>query len=177
MKHDFKQKLEFSLGSREQFDKDMLLSVIPGCVDVRKTDVETDKTGVDYIATLRKGAEIYIDAKAREPGARRFWKGGPELALEKWSVVPTGTNVGKAGWTLSESTPVDMILYTFDRSDCDRFFLLPFQFLRMAFIRHIAEWGRKYGWKEQSSGGWRSMATFVPADVVLDAIAMQMVRE
>jgi hypothetical protein len=117
-----------------------------------------------------------IDAKARERGASKYWKyGQPEFALERYSICPSVDNPdGKAGWTLNESTDVDMILYTFAPEDCNMFYLIPFQFLRMAFHHHCREWEREYGVKFQSSGTWRSQAVFVPASVVLAAVNSEM---
>lgn len=175
MTHDFNAKLSFSLGEREKFDLDVLKAAIYGCVHVEKTDEQTDRQGADYVATLRKGAKILIDAKAREKGASRYWKHGePELALEKWSVLPTDKNQGKAGWTLNESSIVDLILYTFDPSDSKMFYLLPFQHLRVAFIKNYGKWQKQYLVKRQSSKQWQSEAVFVPASVVLQAIAAEM---
>lgn len=179
MIHDFDAKLNFSLGEREKFDLDTLKRVITGCVRVEKTDKETDKAGVDYIATLRRGAQVLIDAKAREKGASRYWKNGePELALEKWNVCPTATCQGKTGWTLNESSNVDLILYTFDPEDSREFYLIPFQQLRMAFVKNIWEWQARYCVKRQSSRqtthSWQSEAVFVPASVVIKAVADQM---
>lgn len=177
MIHDFNQKLEFSLGKRLTVDIDILKNIIPGCVSVIKTDTETDKTGVDYIATLRNGTQILIDAKTRERGASKFWKQGePELALEIWSVLPENGTEGKTGWTLSERTNVDYILYTFNKNDTDKFFFLPFQLLRTALINNYKYWREQYGVKEQQSnaGQWKSRAIFVPATVLVSAISALM---
>lgn len=176
MTHDFQKKLQLSLGEHQEFDLELLKNSIAGCVSVEKTDATTDKTGIDYVATLRRGSQVYIDAKTRAKGARWFWKRGePEFALEIWSAMPTGTNPGKVGWTLDESSPVDLILYTFDPSDCKQFYLLPFQLLRMAFVKHFSDWKQEYLVKTQKSNGWTSQAVFVPASVVLDAIREQMI--
>ena len=176
MTHDFQSKLAFSLGEQEKVDMDTLRSVIPGCVSVRKTTPAEDRTGVDYIATLRGGAEIFIDAKTRERGASRYWRRGEaEIALEKWSVVCSAAcPQGKAGWTLSEASPVHYILYTFDRSDWGEFYLLPFQLLRAAFRRNCAAWEKAYQAKQQNSGRWKSEAIFVPVSVVLSAVSDEM---
>ena len=177
MTHDFNEKLQFSLGDRQSVDMNLLKQSITGCESVEKTDDETDKAGIDYIATLRRGAKIMIDAKTRAKGASRYWKNRePEFALEIWSARPKDGNHGKTGWTLDESSQVDLILYTFDPSDCKTFYLLPFQFLRMAFVEHRNEWITTYGKKTQDSGAWTSEAVFVPASVVLDAIREQMIR-
>lgn len=169
--NDFYEKLSFSLGSRERLDVDLLRRCIPGCVKVTKTDAEMDKTGVDYVAVLRGGATVYIDAKRREANSAKYWKNGePELALERWSVCPTTSNPGKAWWTVSESTQVDMILFTFDKKDTNRFYLIPFQHLRAAFHKNVKEWEKTYPWKRQWSCGWQSEAMFVPAEVVIRSV-------
>lgn len=174
--HDFKLKLRASRGVRELTDIETLRDLIPGCVSVVKTDTQTDKQGVDYIATLRRGAEIYIDAKTREPGASRYWNGnGPELALEIWSVMPGGKyntpqERAKVGWTLCEAKQTDMVYYTFDPSDSNNVYLIPFQHLRMALRQNAHNWIKRYRRKTQDSYQWESQCIFVPADVVLKAI-------
>ena len=71
MRHDFKERLKFSQGNRGERDAEILKSAIQNCVEVRKTDEDTDRKGVDYIARLHGGAEIGIDVKARDKGAQR----------------------------------------------------------------------------------------------------------
>jgi len=178
--HGFLERLQFSRGVREASDIETLKRIIPGCISVKKTTTEQDKEGVDYIATLRRGTEIYIDAKTREKNASRWWKHGePELACEIWSVMPGGKfNTPKehaiTGWTLSESKKTDLILYTFDESDCQECFIIGFQHLRMAFIQHFAEWKKRFKVKNQTSYNgsikWESSAVFVPVSHVLNAI-------
>lgn len=159
------------MGEREKIDCDNIKKIIPACVSVVKTDIESDKAGIDYIATLNNGASIGIDAKAREAGVSRFWKyGEPELALEKWSVCPSSKNTGKIGWTLNTTSNVDLILFTFAPEDSQKIFLLPFQHLRMAFYKFGKKWQERYGEKIQSSGEWKSSAIFVPVSVVIDGI-------
>ena len=134
MNYDFAERLEFSQGRRGERDAEILKKAIRDCVNVRKTDTETDKRGIDYIATLNGGAEIGIDVKARDNGVSKYWKNGKEdLVLEVWSVYPDEQNEGKLGWTLSDRTNVDLILYTFDEADSQNYYLLPYQLLRMAF--------------------------------------------
>jgi len=172
--YTFRKKKAFSLADRQGFDINIIKHHFNGCVNVVKTDLKMDRTGVDYIATLDKGAEIYIDAKARERGASRFWSGEPELALEIWSVIPDGQQEGKQGWTLSESTLVDYILYTFDASDSEQYYILPFQLLRKAFIHRFWLWKQQYGSWTQNSVRWRSESMFVPASVVIQAVSEEM---
>lgn len=162
----WKEKLEYSLGRQQEFDFQLLKQHIPRCQSIRKTDIEQDKSGVDYVATLANGAEVLIDAKTRTAGSSKYWKSNEaELALEVWSVVNK-----KVGWTLNTASNVDYILYTFDKSDWDKYYFLPFQLLRKAFHENFRRWKAEYEQKEQWSDGWKSAAIFVPASVVLQAI-------
>jgi len=174
--NDFYRKLEYSRGEREKNDIDILRRIIPQCVSVEKTGIEEDKAGVDYVAILKCGAKIRIDAKTREKGCSKWWKHGePEIALEKASVIKGGKMV-KIGWTLDTKKEVDEILYTFDIEDSDRIYRLPFQILRTVFWNHGKEWQEKYGLKYQDSGGWKSSAIFIPISEVINAINGEMVQ-
>lgn len=169
--YDFHERLAFSRGVRETTDIDAITAMIPGVTTCRKTSTKEDRAGVDYEAVLRHGARLKIDAKARDRGASRFWHGEPDLALEVWSVIPCpDLPKGKAGWTLSESSETDLILYTFDPSDTNELFLFGFQHLRAAFRQHIVLWRRMFGEKEQSSGDWKSSCVFVPVSIVFSGI-------
>ena len=83
----FIDDLAFSMGERKKIDCLMIQRTIPHCVKVYKTDTKTDKTGIDYVAELDRGAIINIDVKTRRKGVRKP-NGFPELAIESWSVVP-----------------------------------------------------------------------------------------
>ena len=173
--YDFAERLKFSQGKRGERDAELLKRVINDCIDVRKTDIETDKKGIDYIATLKGGAEIGIDVKARDKGISSYWEDGKEdLLLEIWSVCPDEKNEGKLGWTLSDKTNVDFILYTFDEADSKNYYLLPYQLLRMAFLHNGRQWKSEYGTKFASSGSWKTQFMCVPANVVIEAINTEM---
>ena len=179
MIYDFKERLAFSQGRRIKSDIELLQKLIPSCVSVVKTDANLDKQGIDYVAKLKNGAEIGIDVKTRDQGASQYWKKGePDLALETWSVYPKNPKdeaTGTRGWTLSSKTNVDFILYTFDVADTDKFYFVPYQLLRMAFLHNGAHWIKEYPLKRQTtSSGWESEALFVPASVVLNAISVEM---
>lgn len=169
--YDFATTLEYSRGKRQETDLDTIQALIEGCVSVEKTTEQQDRAGVDYIATLRRGASVLIDAKARTPGCARYWTNGPELALELWSVLPENGMTGKVGWTVCEAKNVDYILFTFDPQDSDKAFLYPFQLLRMAFRSHYAGW-KELGYQTavQSSGTWKSQCIFVPESVVWESL-------
>ena len=165
-----------SLHYTTRFDKDLIVDVIPGCANVVKTKPNVDKLGVDYIAVLKDGSEVTIDAKTRRPGSSKFWKSGePELCLERYSVVEQK----KIGWLFKSSTiHPDYILYTFDRNDTDKFYLIPYLLLRKAAWKYWRSWATRYGVKQQpndSYGGYTSDAVFVPASMVISAVSEQMV--
>ena len=144
----------------------------PKCKTVIKADIEQDKKGADYIATLEGGAVIYIDVKTRVKGASRYWQyGEPELALESHSVVEKE----KIGWTFSDSAITDYVMFTFDPSDTELFYIFPFQQLRRAFWQNFKEWKAAYGLKEQVSDNWHSAAVFVPVPVVIKAMTKLMI--
>lgn len=173
--YSFDDRLAYTRGVREQTDIEMIKAMLPGCQTVEKTPPSEDRNGVDYVATLRRGATVLIDAKTRDAGASRWWNGEPDIALEIWSVMPGGRyqiprNQSKVGWTLSEHSNVDLILYTFSPQDSDLAYLLSFQLLRCAFIHNFARWKSRYKIGRQDSSQWESQAIFVPVSVVLGAI-------
>jgi hypothetical protein len=171
--------LVFSRGEIQNTDAETIKAMIHGCVSVSQAHEATDRNGIDYIATLRRGARVFIDAKTRRSGCSKFWmadqsgKPIPEVALEKWSVMPGGRyrkRDGKVGWTLCEQKQTDFILYTFDRADSREVFLFAFQLLRIAFRRNIDLWFERFKNDIQDSGTWQSQAVFVPVDLVMDAV-------
>lgn len=169
--NDWNEKFQYSLGQQQEFDCEILKDHIPDSVKVSKTNIDLDKLGVDYIVTLKGGAEIYVDAKTRTPGCSKYWKNGqPELALEMWSVKEKR----KIGWTLSEKTQVDYILYTFPKKDSDKYYFIPYQLLREAFKANGRSWYEKYGSKLQINLSYHSEAIFVPANIVLQAVCESM---
>jgi hypothetical protein len=176
MTYDFQERLAFSQGARCSSDIETIMGILDGCISVTENAVNGNDQGVDYIATLRRGANVLIDAKTRAVGCSKYWKNKePELAIERWSVMPSGkfhtpAQKAKAGWTIDESKITDMILYTFDASDCETAFLLPFQSLRLAARKMLNEWMDKYKVDIQTSGYWQSQAVFVPASEVIKAI-------
>ena len=166
------EKYTYSISEQQKIDMELLKNNIPDCVKVAKTGPGFDMLGVDYIATLTGGAQIYIDAKTRMPGCSKWWKNGePDLALELWSDI----DAKKDGWTLSTTTPVDFILYTFDGSDWDKSYLISFQLLRAALIKNMDLWIKTYRTKKQTSSNsygdvWYGEAMFIPVSVVLAAV-------
>lgn len=168
MVHDFNAKLEWSNGTNIKSDIDRIKHALgEKCIRVEKTDIETDKTGVDYFAYLSKGAIINVDAKRREANSSKYWKNGePELAIETRSVI----NPFKIGWTFNTASPVDYILYSFEPCDSNYYYFIPFQLLRKVAFENGRNWLDAYKEKTQNSGNWKSTCIFVPASVVLNTI-------
>ena len=178
MTYDFQKQLEFSIGARKGSDPQTITNLLVGCVSVEANTVNGNDNGIDYIATLRGGAKVNIDVKTRSAGCSKYWRGfpkEPELAIEKWSVIAGGrfnmpADRARVGWSLDESKATDMILYTFDSSDTNLAYLLPFQSLRLATRKKINDWMRQHKVDIQTSNSWQSQAVFVPASQVISAI-------
>ena len=166
---DFKQQLKMSSETNGRCLEQIIQDMLPGVVSVQKSDTKTDKTGIDYIATLRRGATVFIDTKKREKGCSFYWKNGEEIALERWSVIGE-----KTGWTLDESKLTHYTLHLYDPSDSQKIFLFPFQLLRKAFVQNCNTWFKTFSHAIQDSGSWRSECVFVPAKDVMDSITIAM---
>lgn len=151
---------------------------LSGCVDVRVATDEEDRAGVDYIATIKGGQEVYIDLKTRSTGCSKYWKARsrtgeiiPELAIETWSVCPNRRCPnGEVGWTFDYRKKTDLILYRFDPIDCDRAFLVPFQILRMAAEQKRMDWALCCKTDRQRNHSYFSESIFVRADWVMNAM-------
>ena len=168
--YSFRERKRFSAGERRERDIQVIEEMLDGCIAVRIGDEEEDRKGIDYVITLHGGAQVYVDAKARDKGCSRHWRNGPELALEDYSVVPENGHSARMGWTFDESKLTDLVLFTFDLSDTELCYLLPFQLLRVAAKRNWLEWSQRYKNDEQDSGLWKSHCVFVPASAIMNAI-------
>lgn len=175
---DFARKLAFSRGRTENTHPETIRKLIVGCESVRTVNINGDDNGIDFVATLRRGAELNIDLKAREP-CSRYWaeRNEPELALETWSVCQDERHPkGRTGWTLDESKLTDYTLHVFDPADTTEVFLLPFQLLRMAFHRNLFGWRSKFRERKnrKRNESWDSAFIPVPAWCVIGAIEAEM---
>lgn len=171
--YDFREDLQWSKGQNAERDMHAIRLLFgSSCSEVCTTSKEQDRQGYDYVVTLRRGATVLVDAKRRKQGSSRYWKHGePDLQLEIWSVMPQPGRKGKAGWTLSESSEADLILFSYDPSDTHEIYLIPFQLLRMAFRRNLTVWQHQYKkTAPQNNGTWHSQCMFVPRSVVAQAI-------
>lgn len=172
--YGFHERLSFSLGVVAETCEETIQAMLPGCVNVRKTDEAEDRTGIDYIATLRRGAEVFIDHKARDTGCSKFWNGEPDIAVELWSVRPINGHSGVVGWTLDEAKKTHYTLHTFHPDDSVNAYLLPFQLLRAAYRANFATWNKRPK-GIQDSGRWQSECRFIPVSVVLKEITNAMI--
>jgi hypothetical protein len=168
----FDERLRFSVGQRAQDDMATIAGMLHDCYQVMPASRDQQRHGVDYVATLFGGAEILIDAKARDSGCSYYWKKGePDLALEIWSVMPDDGVRERVGWTLSQALMTDLVLFTFDPADHAQCYLLSFPLLRNAFAQRRFEWAKSYGThKQHTDGRYRSECVFVPLSVVRRAI-------
>lgn len=174
MRYEFGERLGFSKARRQDSDIGTLQAMFPSCLSVTKTGEAEDRAGTDYVIELRRGARLKVDAKARDHGCKRYWRAGPEVALEVWSVKPRTSGGGKVGWALDESKEIDLILFTFDPADHDFAYVRPLPLLRETFRRNYGAWCDKYKRGAQTTdarwASWESECVFVPLVIVDEAI-------
>ena len=179
--YDFDTALRVSQGVVAATAQQTIIDMLPYCVSVEKANTVDDKSGIDYWATLDSGVRIGIDHKSRNAGCRCYWKQGPELALEMWSVMPSSMCLEKIGWTLDRAKQTDYILHTFNIADSDQAYLLPFQLLRACFVRKGPEWQFEFKTDVQMSvrgmNSWCSQCVFVPASVVIQELLKCMIND
>jgi hypothetical protein len=181
--YDFDECLSASKSAQaEATDIATIKSMLSKCESVRPALQAQDKAGVDYIATIQGGREVFVDLKTRTSGCSRYWKAKsrtgepiPELAIETWSVCPNKRQPnGQIGWTFDTQKETDLILYRFDHQDCDRAFMLCFHTLRTAAERKREDWLAGCKVDRQRNHSYLSESIFVRADWVLDAMRMAM---
>lgn len=188
--HDKLQRSKESSASEHY--RSFLLRSIDGATKVESASERTDRDGADFWVHVARGSRLLaVDLKAREQGCSRYWRNGPELYLETWSVVPgtktssgvgVGDTAGVVGWTLDDGKNTDYVLFVFDPFDTEEVYLLPFSLLRCAFRRNLALWRKRYGRNgsdfqqgtKRASYSYRSAGIPVPASVVLRAVASEM---
>lgn len=171
--YGFDERLAFSMGRRSETDLQTIKTMLPTCEQVEVADTAEDRRGVDYVATVRGGRRLAVDAKARERGCSYWWRAEPDLALEMWSDI----GAQRPGWTYDGAKQTDLVFFTFDPSDTDLRYLISWPMLFVAFRKNARYWTRKYKKGIQNSVGangreWRSQCVFVPASVVLQALTV-----
>lgn len=120
----FGRDIGFSKGRRQDTDLDTIRQWIPGATDIRIAHIDEERLGIDYVVTLREGATVHVDGKARRVGCSAHWRcpvtriaarrcrchacrdgGDPEMALELWSVRPTYLPLDRDEWTYHPHNP------------------------------------------------------------------------
>lgn len=146
--------------------KAILLSVVPGAIDVIRAPSNDDRNGIDYWVSLSNGLRLAVDAKVRREDFA--CRGYDDLGLETFSVV----EVGKLGWTLDELKRTEYVLWLWQ--DTGRWCCVPFMMLCSVFRQHQDEWCQLYKVATQHTPGrqqgYHSECVFVPRLVVWRAI-------
>lgn len=163
---DFTERWQFATVEHGCDDREIIQRCHPATVSVEPAGLEMDKRGVDFIATLEGGATVYWDVKRRERGCSRYWKMGPEVALEMWS----DREAKRPGWTWDASKITHYVLFAFDPADHDRAYVAPFQALRAVFLRNGKRWLEQYEQPTQDNVRWLSQCLFVPVWELQQAI-------
>ena len=137
---------------------------------MRVSNRDEDKAGADFVMNC-DGIPVFVDIKTRADGCSSYWKCGPELALEDWSVIPDDNNFGQVGWTRDEQKVTTFVLHLFSPVDSELSYLFPFQRLVAAYKEHRAEWLERFQVADQRSRRHTSRCVFVPASVVFPLVA------
>ncbi len=149
----------------------ILLSEIPGAVNVHASAPANDKQGVDWWVELSSARHLAVDAKVREQDWAATHPGEDDLALETWSVVEQNI----PGWTLDATKRCDYILWLWKQTG--RFCLVPFPMLCKVFAANRVAWTSRYRTARQhtprSNGGYHSECVFVPRRELWAAIYRQ----
>lgn len=172
LEYGFDQQLLMSSGVAASADvRKVLLSGIPGSVNVLPAATVNDKQGVDWWVEMSTARHLAVDAKVRAADWAATHPDEDDLALETFSVVEKGI----VGWTRDPAKRCDYVLWLW--SDTKRYCLLPFPMLCKVFSRRWEQWSGEYKTRQQFTprqvGGYHSECVFVPRRVVWAAIYQQ----
>lgn len=126
-----------------------------------RADGWAQRGGIDRVLTLKSGKTLTVDEKVRE-------KDWPDFLLERWSDRDRKVK----GW-IQKDLACDFIAYAFAEScTC---YLLPFQTLRLAWIKNGREWIDKYQPPILARNRtYTTESIAVPRDVLLAALTNSM---
>jgi hypothetical protein len=126
-------------------------------------DIQKDKQGVDLEIVTPDNQSITIDVKQRNSGSSKYWGlGMPELPIEFWSCIERK----QPGWIIDDTKINDWVLFVFDPSDSNHYFLFHTNELRKVAKYRIHTWRRNYKtYIQHTKGNWEdyhSEVAFIP---------------
>lgn len=177
--HDFYEKLHYSeLIDFEPSFKEFLIQNIPNAYEIKKTEQEEDKTGVDYWILRKNLPPIAIDVKNRDIcPIMKF--GVDDICIETTSVYTGPKNPPwedkyrqKPGWTIDPNKRTDIIVYSWPTEELGirRYWIVYFPLLCRASMLKWREWVDKYGEKASYNQNYLTLNVFVPKEEVIEAI-------
>lgn len=168
IEYDFDERLAMSQGVSATADVyEILVSNIPGAVNVISAHKTNDRNGTDLWVEMSYGGFVSVDVKARgqDWSAKPPPNGADDLALETFSVIEKNV----VGWTRNSQKRTDYILWLW--KDTGRWCLVPFRFLCRVMEDNWETWRRVYKTKKQytprkGASGYHSECVFVPREIV-----------
>jgi len=163
---NFNEDFEFSKSTHTNNKiREILLDNIPAAIDVKDSTPEDDKNGVDkWVIRKHNLHPLSVDVKSRRDDPKeKGW--GDDLALETFSNVDNKI----IGWTRDERKKCDYILWFFEPTN--RSVLVPFPMLCKVYQELWEEWKVTYKTSRQDNGSWFSESTFVPREIIWNAIS------
>ena len=170
--YGFGERMAMSQGVAASADvRVILLTEIPGAVNVQSAATVNDKQGVDWWVEMSTARHLAVDAKVREKDWAATHPDEDDLALETWSVVEQRI----PGWTRDMHKRCDYVLWLW--KDTGRFCLVPFPMLCRVFSQNWSLWSQRYRTARQHTpregGGYHSECVFVPRRELWAAIYRQ----
>lgn len=157
--HDFHECLARSQANQDaEWWPAVYKAAFPNMVSIQKitSDGWAQRGGIDRIVILRSGKTLTVDEKVRA-------KSYDDILLERWS----NTERKSPGW-IQQALACDYIAYAIiPTKTC---YMLPFQQLRVAWIRNGREWIVKYPEIKAVNKGYVTTSVAVPVGVLMGAI-------
>lgn len=159
--YDFDHQLLMSTGHAASVDvRGVLLSAIPGALEVRKAADENDRVGIDWWVEMVNARHLSVDAKVRPMDWAASHPDEDDLALETWSVMERKI----VGWTRDRKKQCDYVLWLWQETG--RYCLVPFPMLCSVFSTHWEVWVTQYKVRTQKTkrfgSEYHSQCVFVP---------------
>lgn len=159
--YGFGERMAMSSGHASNCDiRSILLSSIPGALEVRQAAQANDRLGVDWWVEMTNARHLAVDAKVREEDWAAKHPEEDDIALETWSVIERQI----VGWTRDESKRCDYVLWLW--KETGRWCLVPFPMLCGVFREKWCEWKSAHKTRRQKTNfagaEYHSECVFVP---------------
>lgn len=176
--HEFGERLAFSEGI---VPGDSVMSavsrIVPNATGVVRSTEQQDRHGTDFWVERSHGLPaISLDMKNRSfCPIERY--GSDDACIETTSVYrgshgPPWDDSGreKPGWTVDYRKRTDFIVYTWQKADGVRFWVVPFVPLCAVARQSWRAWAQSYPERAAKNRGYITLSTYPPRRVITESI-------